>query len=103
MAVAVEKHAKVDIKIFFSCPGLLDFSILFKYFAQDCRDEIHLVTDPLDVIMAVVIDFEKCNLTHVRLWPEESDPGYPYWFHYSDDNESNKSLGWGESVEKKVT
>ena len=32
LAVAVKKNAKVDIKLFFSCPILLDFSILFQIF-----------------------------------------------------------------------
>ena len=32
MAVAVKKKAKVDIKLFLSCPVLLDFSILFQIF-----------------------------------------------------------------------
>ena len=37
LAIAVKNHAKVDIKLFFSCLVLLDFSILSKYFAQDYR------------------------------------------------------------------
>ena len=32
LAVAVKKHAKVDIKLFLSCPVLLDLSILFQIF-----------------------------------------------------------------------
>ena len=32
LAVAVKKHVKVDIKLFLSCPVLLDFSILFQIF-----------------------------------------------------------------------
>ena len=32
MAVAVKKHAKVDIKLFLSCPVLLNFSSLFQIF-----------------------------------------------------------------------
>ena len=32
LAVAVKKHAKVDIKLFLACPVLLDFSILFRIF-----------------------------------------------------------------------
>ena len=32
-----QKHAEVDIKLFFSSPVLLDFSILVKYFVRDCR------------------------------------------------------------------
>ena len=36
LAIAVKKHAKVDIKLFFSCPILLDFSTLARYFVGDC-------------------------------------------------------------------
>ena len=32
LAIAVKKHAKVDAKLFFSCPILLDFFILFQMF-----------------------------------------------------------------------
>ena len=37
LAIALKKHAKVDIKLFFSYPILLDFSAVVKYFAWDCR------------------------------------------------------------------
>ena len=30
--MAVKKHAKTDTKLFFSCPVLLDYSILFQIF-----------------------------------------------------------------------
>ena len=33
LTLAVKKHAKVDIKLFLSCPVLLDFSILFQIFS----------------------------------------------------------------------
>ena len=32
LAVAVKKHSKIDIKLFLSCPALLDFSISFQIF-----------------------------------------------------------------------
>ena len=32
LAIAVKKHAKVDMKLLLSCPVLLDFSILFQIF-----------------------------------------------------------------------
>ena len=32
MPIAVQKQAKVDIKLFLACPVLLDFSILFQIF-----------------------------------------------------------------------
>ena len=32
LAIVVKTHAKVDIKLFLSCPILLDFSILFQIF-----------------------------------------------------------------------
>ena len=37
MAIAVKKHAKVDIKLFLPCPILLDSLINTKYPVWDCR------------------------------------------------------------------
>ena len=32
LAIAVKKHVEVDVRLFFSCPVFLDFSILFQLF-----------------------------------------------------------------------
>ena len=38
MAVAVKKHAKVDIKLFLSCPVLLDFPTPFQISRPGLQD-----------------------------------------------------------------
>ena len=37
LEIAVKKHAKLHIKLFFASPVLLDFYILFQIFCQDWR------------------------------------------------------------------
>ena len=39
LAISVKKHAKVDIKLFFSCPVLLNFSNFFQIFRTELSDE----------------------------------------------------------------
>ena len=48
LTLAVKKHAKVDIKLFFSCPVLLDFSILFQIFCTGLSEQrkFLVVTQP---------------------------------------------------------
>ena len=39
LAIAVKKHAKVDIKPFLSCLVLLDFSVLFQIFCPALSEQ----------------------------------------------------------------
>ena len=62
MAVAVKKHAKVDIKLFLSCPVLLDFSIFFPNILLRIAGSypfMHFIkpfySEPLNTIMSVCL------------------------------------------------
>ena len=53
--MAVKKHAKIDIKLFLSCPVFLDFSILFQIFCSG----LQLLGDAVLVIQKLIVMSEK--------------------------------------------
>ena len=42
LAILVQKHAKVDMKLFLSCPILMDFSILFQLFSPGLPEQANI-------------------------------------------------------------
>ena len=59
LAIAVQKHAKVDIKLFLTSPVLLDFSILFQILCPGLQ--VHLLR-LLDLASRLSLNFDDLSL-----------------------------------------
>ena len=60
LAIAVKKHAQIDIKLFLSCPVFLDLSIMFQI---SCSG-LQLPGDTVLVIQKFIVMSEKGGCWH---------------------------------------